>query len=206
MFIIIFNSIIKIFTKLLRLPVHLPNEQNIIFNMNDVQGALDRNLTRNTPLTGWFELNRSSPNARRFLYAEIPNNYVWNKSKKEWTERSRGGEKVITRIFNINPRQQELFYLRLLLLHVPGATCFEDLRSVNGIVHHTFKEACLSRNLLVDDTIWIRTLDEAIQFQMPAQLRRLFVTILSQNLITNPNELFEMYLFINIIIKIPIQK
>jgi hypothetical protein len=72
----------------------------------------------------------------------------------------------------------------------------EKVITRNGVLHHTFKAACLSRNLLVDDIIWIRTLDETIQFQMPAELRRLFVTILSQNLITNPNELFNRYLFI----------
>ena len=33
------------------------------------------------------------------------------------------------------------FCLRLLLLHVPGAISFEDLRTVHGITYPTIKEA-----------------------------------------------------------------
>ncbi len=34
----------------------------------------------------------------------------------------------------IHPTDIERYCLRLLLLHVPGAQCFEDIRTFNGIV------------------------------------------------------------------------
>ena len=46
------------------------------------------------------------------------------------------------------PRDHERFHLRLLLLHVPGATGYDDLKTVNGVVHNTFKEACVARGLI----------------------------------------------------------
>ena len=39
----------------------------------------------------------------------------------------------------------EMFYLRLLLLHVSGATCYDGLKMVDG------DEACIKRHLLTDD-------------------------------------------------------
>lgn len=45
----------------------------------------------------------------------------------------------------------ELFYLRCLLSHVPGAMSFEDLRTVDGVVLPTFVEAARALNLIVND-------------------------------------------------------
>ncbi|KZR99677.1 Uncharacterized protein APZ42_004364, partial [Daphnia magna] len=67
--------------------------------------------------------------------------------------------------------------LRLLIINVPGATSFENLRTVDGILHPTFKEAAIARNLLADDSVWERVMAEAIEFEMPVQLRQLFVNI-----------------------------
>ena len=43
------------------------------------------------------------------------------------------------------PLNPEKFYLRLLLLHIPGATCYD------GILVDSFREACIKRHLLTDD-------------------------------------------------------
>jgi hypothetical protein len=51
----------------------------------------------------------------------------------------------------VTPLAGEKFYFRLLLLHVKGATSFEDVRTFNGKVCETFKEACKERALLKDD-------------------------------------------------------
>ena len=42
----------------------------------------------------------------------------------------------------------ETFYLRLLLNHVQGATCFEDIKIVNGIYYDTYEEVARQRDLL----------------------------------------------------------
>ena len=85
---------------------------------------------------------------------------------------------VIGRMYTAAPNQGERFYLRLLLLHVPKATSFQDLRTVNGEVFDSFKAAALALELLEDDNVWIKCIEEAATVQMPAALRYLFTTLL----------------------------
>jgi hypothetical protein len=144
-------------------------------------------------LTAWFELNRTNLASRNLLYTEIPNQYVWKNDQRVWVERQRHQNNLLCRIYSISPRQGELFFLRVLLLHVRGAQSFEDLRSYNGVVYDTFKGACFARGLIEDDQLWLRTLEEAVTFQMPVQLRHLFVTILINANLINPREIFERF-------------
>ena len=87
--------------------------------------------------------------------------------------------------------QVERFCLRLLLINVKGATSYEHLRTVNGTVYPTFKDAAIAMNLLESDRTWEATLQEAAAFQMPFQLRQLFVDICLYCNPTNALHLFE---------------
>ncbi|KMQ84670.1 hypothetical protein RF55_17343 [Lasius niger] len=86
-------------------------------------------------------------------------------------------DKIISRLYTVSIKDIEKFYLRLLLLHVTGAKCFEDLRTVNGILYETFKDAAIARNLVETDDLWEKTMEEATESNMPAQLRELFAYI-----------------------------
>ncbi|XP_018574798.1 uncharacterized protein LOC108913690, partial [Anoplophora glabripennis] len=132
-----------------RLCVHLPTRQMVRFQPGFEIQALENNEI--TQLTAWFLLNQNDPDARQYLYTDIPYHYVWNNRTKRWTRRQRGANKIVTRMYSVSIRNQELYYLRLLLLHVPGASSYEELRALNGVIYDTFKEACQHRNLLADD-------------------------------------------------------
>ena len=54
-------------------------------------------------------------------------------------------------VINLNPHQSELYFMRLLLYHRPGALSFEDLRTIDGELQPTFQAACLKMGLLDDD-------------------------------------------------------
>jgi ATP-dependent DNA helicase PIF1 len=82
----------------------------------------------------------------------------------------------------------------LLLINVKGATSFEHLRTVNDIVFPSFKAAAIALNLLDDDRALEKTLEEAATFQMPVQLRQLFVDICLYCNQTNALQLFELNL------------
>ncbi|XP_023311823.1 uncharacterized protein LOC108913689 isoform X2 [Anoplophora glabripennis] len=159
-----------------RLCVHLPTRQMVRFQPGFEIQALENNEI--TQLTAWFLLNQNDPDARQYLYTDIPYHYVWNSRTKRWTRRQRGANKIVTRMYSVSIRNQELYYLRLLLLHVPGAISYEELRTLNGVIYDTFKEACQHRNLLADDVEWKRTLREACSRDMPYQLRSMFAFIL----------------------------
>src|SRR6266542_1566298 len=73
----------------------------------------------------------------------------------------------------------ERFYLRLLLNHVQGATCFEDVKIVNGIYYDTYEEAARQCGLLDEQNNEIdNCLKEAVNYKMPSKLRQLFASIL----------------------------
>ena len=106
----------------IRLGLHIENEQELIVNAENIDTNL---ITKNSMLMGWMELNKIDRRARKYFYHEIPQHYVWKtKDGGQWTERERGTEKTLSRMFTISPKQIELFNLRILLLHIPGKYYF----------------------------------------------------------------------------------
>src|SRR5581483_4734651 len=93
----------------------------------------------------------------------------------------------------VQPSEGERYYLRTLLTHVKGATSFDDLKSVNGYLYETFKEACIHLGLLQNDTEWVTCLYEASQIKTGRQLRHLFAMILLHCQPTAPEKLWNSY-------------
>ena len=176
---------------IIRLPVHLPGQQPVYFKKGQHATALQRAENQDTQLTAFFKLN--DLHHTEHCYPDVVRHYVWKDSSKSWVPRKKGAEKVIARMYFVNPRDMEKYCLRLLLLHIQGPTSFEYLRTVDGITLATFKEACIIRNLLADDTEWERVMAEATAFQMPSQLRALFATICVHCEPTNPVQLWETH-------------
>ncbi|XP_075512261.1 uncharacterized protein LOC142547728 [Primulina tabacum] len=159
------------------LALHLPNKQCITFWRNqNLENVIQHELTSKTMLTEFFHMCSINSKARSYLYAEFPEHYVWDKRNKCWYERKK--VKVIGRINGANPTEGERYYLRLLLNHVRGPTSFIYLLTVNGKICFTFKEAAQRKGLLESDQSNFECLNEAMSFQMPYALRRLFATIL----------------------------
>ena len=65
----------------------------------------------------------------------------------------------------------------MLLLHVLGATSFEELKTVGGQTGDFLREAYKLRYLLDNDSKWKNTITEASNFRMPRKLQALFATI-----------------------------
>ena len=169
--------------------MHLPHLQSVFFQPGEEEAAIERSTE--TTLTAWFHLNAVDEDSRQWLYAEIPNHYVLK--DKKWRPRKRGGDQVISRMYSVSPKDVERFHKRLLLLHVIRANSYEDLRTVNGYLADTFKEACRLRNLLDDDQEWRRCLQEAAMAQMPSQMRLLFVTLCVFCDVANPLDLWNEF-------------
>ena len=160
------------------LDLHLPNQQTIYFNEigNLEEVALNTRLSK---LHAWFLLNRNDNAARTLTYLEIINKYRWDPVNHIWKGRT---EKLrfptIGRLPQVFPKDIERFYLRLLLQHVRGSISFEDIRTVNKTEYKTFADAARARGLAQDDSEWDNCLKDGSLFQMPNQLRTLFVIIL----------------------------
>lgn len=143
-----------------------------------------RNTVNESMFLGWFEANKKYPYARTLLYSDFLNKFVWRSGNREWTPRKQGF--VIGRLRFIPLCSSELYYLRLLLNIIPGATCFEDLRSVNGVQYATFRDACYALGLLDDGKEYINGIIEASDYASASALRGLFVTLLSSDSICCP--------------------
>lgn len=63
----------------IRLPVHLPQEQHVYFTNDNASEALLRAQSRCTELMAWFNLNKN-PSTK--TYPGTPLHYVWDKSHK----------------------------------------------------------------------------------------------------------------------------
>ncbi|KAF0297588.1 hypothetical protein FJT64_004932 [Amphibalanus amphitrite] len=166
----------------LALQVHLEDHQLIFFQPGEERQAV-AGEPRHTQLTAWMTYNRASagedPECLRALYPDFPQKYRWDAGQKRWhRRRNMQAAPTIGRVVSLTPRHGDVFYLRVLLHHVPGATTFAELRTVDGQVCGTHQEACRRRGLLLDDQEWAETLAEAVRTQRPGQLRQLFVVLL----------------------------
>ncbi|KYM96549.1 ATP-dependent DNA helicase PIF1 [Cyphomyrmex costatus] len=183
---------------IVRLPIHLPNEQSVIIENEAIEEAVTSALNQATMLIDYFSLNSRDEEAKQYLYVEIPRYYIFKKEKingrnvSRWTKR-KSHFNCIGRMYSVSPTQIELFHLRLLLLTVKGATSFNDLRTVNGEVYQSFSAACLALGLIEDDEEWKRAMTEAVGWMMPRQLRKLFVRILLHCQPLHPEELWENF-------------
>lgn len=161
--------------------MHLPGYHFVTFDPDEPQEQILARVTgEKTTLTAFFRANANpqmAPIAQQLTYQEFPQKFVYNEGDKEWHIRKKGF--ALGRMYFVPPSaSDERFYLRTLLTVVKGPTSFENLRTFGGLLHPTFREACLARGLLEDDGEWRQCLLEASAMQTGEQLRNLFVTLL----------------------------
>ena len=129
--------------KVERLPIHLPNQQNVTFRDDegeDITIILEK--SSHTKLTRYFEICKENQDhlfIANLRYIDFPKHFIWQNGN--WQERKKGGEKVISRMYMCSPRDKERFFLRILLTQIHGATSYENIRTINGILYDTFEEA-----------------------------------------------------------------
>ncbi|CAG8701673.1 22817_t:CDS:2 [Cetraspora pellucida] len=95
---------------IIRLPIYLLQKHNVYFTAENKLEILRNALNQTTMLTAWFDLNKEDSNAKMISYHDI-----------------------LLRMYSVFPSDIKCFWLRLLLLHTPGALGFKDLKTVNDI-------------------------------------------------------------------------
>ncbi|KAK2981069.1 hypothetical protein RJ640_003011 [Escallonia rubra] len=139
----------------------------------------------------WMKANDKYEFAKNLTYSQFPEYFVWDRDALEWVPRKR--RNCIGRMVYVHPTSSELFYLIMLLSVVRGPTCYEELRTVNGLVYKNYRQAWYHSGLLDDDGEWHDALSDAARFQSGRQLRDLFVTMLLFCEIAEPLELWNMH-------------
>ena len=194
-------SIHERFPTVMHLSVHLENGQRAYFTEDNLHDRV--NEPPNTTLTAFFLLCQQDNFAKTLLYCEVPKYYTWEASRKVFKRRILGAAALgnddvrrtgaLGRVYTVHPNNFECFFLRLLLHTVKGPTSFEDLRTFNGQVCATCREACQIRGLLEDDAHWDATMLEAAAVHSATRLRNLFAILLTTCGLSNPGQLRESH-------------
>ncbi|KAM0834024.1 hypothetical protein ACQ4PT_063881 [Festuca glaucescens] len=175
-----------------RLVVHLLGKHVVRFRaLANLPALVNNSLLQKTMVTEWFVANARHASARSLTYYDFPTRWSWVAESKKWVRRKRSDK--IGRVYYVHPSTGELYYLRMLLMLVKGAKCYADVRTYNGTVYGSFKDACTARGLLGDDTEWYYAFDEALEWGIGNQLRQLFVTMILYCGVLDENVFFEKY-------------
>ena len=156
---------------------------------DDLKKLMTNPNIQKTMLTEWFTANQQYEKAHELTYCEFPTKWTWDQTNRKWNERKHGFK--IGRLYYVNPAEGERFYLRMLLMVVKGAKSYNDIKTYNGVVYNTFKDACSARGLLNNDNEWYQTFKEATTWSSSFQLRQLFVTMLLYCNIQDEMKFFE---------------
>ena len=168
----------------------MEGEQSVTFKDGDlITDLLDKYTIAETKFLKWMEFNKNHPEAGKYLYAEFPRHYVWDKAVKSWKDRKMFNNKV-GRIYHGPIKTGPLYYMRIMLNHVRGTTCFEDIRTVNGVVYPSYRDACYSLGLLEGDKEYIHAIREVSFWGSDRFLRHLFSMLLQSDSMSRPSHVW----------------
>jgi hypothetical protein len=195
-----------------RLDLHDKDKQSVVFDPDELDNA-EEPTSKTSSLMAFFSLcskhktdfdngklfldspasqKRQIPNPNTLTYINLPQHYRWMKSTQTWIPRTNQTIQL-GRLPWISPTQNELYYLRCLLVHVPGPNSFSDLLSFNKVQYSSYRDATFARGLIQDDKESEESLLAASDFHMPFQLRRLFAAIIIYNNPSDPLRLWNKY-------------
>ncbi|KAG2215864.1 hypothetical protein INT45_004467 [Circinella minor] len=96
-------------------------------------------------------------------------------------------------MYAVSLSQVEKYYLRLLLYHVPRATSFNELKTIENKLMPSFQAAARRRRLLTGQQEWEDCLEQASSYQLSVALRQLFSVILTYCSPEDPHALWMAY-------------
>ncbi|XP_069968648.1 uncharacterized protein [Bactrocera oleae] len=186
---------------IVHLAVHLENGQRVYFTEANVAQRAER--PPSTTLTSFFAMCEADLFAATLMYVEMPKYYTRNQSTKKFQRRKQGtpvpdwqhlfSADALGRMYTVHPRNDECFYLRLLLVNVRGPKPFTHLKTVNGHQCQTYREACQLLGLLENDSHWDLTLADSVVSSNAYQIRTLFAIIITTCFPSQPIQLWNKY-------------
>ncbi|XP_046393620.1 uncharacterized protein LOC124161349 [Ischnura elegans] len=166
----------------LNLPIHLPQQDNVIFRPGQEREALQRSKSKLT-----LYLNRpEDPEFTPLTLIDFYEQYVVDTTAKPGSipfddgnhfihKRQRGSS--VARLRWLSPTLGELFFLRMLLARFPCRS-YEELRTVDAVTYGSFQEAAMARGLLDELDEYGHALEEAASFKTGRALRQLFFAVI----------------------------
>ena len=197
-----------------RFSIHLKNQQRTIINSDDsitIQQLFDSEKFRKIMLIEYFAINRLAlecenndqsfsfvvrkknknivVNSREIFYQDISKYFIWNKKNKTWIMRKK--RKCVNRMYYMNFKFDDVFYLRLLFCNRKKIIFFENLKTIDMQISKisknemksrffNYKQICVKLDLIDDDDEWNVVMIEITEFDTTTMFKKLFVTILTE--------------------------
>lgn len=182
-------------TAVQRLSFHDKGKQPAYFDPKaQIDEVLERISNEDSMFLAWLTLNRkdavgkNGKRARELLYSQIPAYFIWDGMNKQWKKRSKGFS--LGRINYVPRKMEDEYYLRVLLNLVRGPMSYDDIKTFNGVVYPSYKEACFARGILDDDQVFIDGLHEAAQFCFGDYLRNFFAMLILSESLARPEHVW----------------
>ncbi len=175
-----------------RLAMHELGMHQVMYNESaSIFETINSKQNQKTMFTEYFQANFDYPLARKVTYMDFPYVFTWTNGTKKWTIRQR--RCCVGRLYFFNPSTGERYFLRKLLTKIKGSVSFKVLRTINSVVHDTFKSACIALGLYDSDDEWNACLGETVVMQIGAQLQSLFMTILAFGVLGESRMFWDKY-------------
>jgi hypothetical protein len=173
-----------------RLTFHDEGKQSIVFKDSSyLSNVLKYNKDKQTMFMAWMDSNADYPHGRHLTYGQYPSMFTYDSDGKFWKPRQRGC--AVGRLTYIPHSHRDLYYLRLLLNVQVGCQSFEDLKTVNGHIYDSYREACRALRLLEDDLEFINAIIEVSELGSDISLRQMFANLLMSNSMSDPLNVWE---------------
>ena len=98
---------------------------------------------------------------------------------------------AIGRINHVPPKIDDAYHFRILINNIRGPKGFDDIKTVEGVVHQTYRDACYALDLLDDDKEYINGIEEANFWCSPKYVRKSFVIMLISESLSSPVVVWE---------------
>lgn len=201
------------------LEVHLEDHCMVSFQEGEEHSTANREQA-GTKLTEWSVAYQKHPGAHHIPFDQFPRYFTLKNSSKRWKQPAclcqclvsrrqptsssaapaadrydfnGSGADITGSIYAASSQKGELYHLPLLLTQPAGATCFENLRTLDGHQCGSSREACVKKDLLADYSEWKRALRQIFRCSF-LPLSHLLATILLQCEPPDPRNPWEQHL------------
>ncbi|XP_074352461.1 uncharacterized protein LOC141691590 [Apium graveolens] len=144
-----------------RLYVLMEDEKCVLFKPHDDLGdVVERAKIRFTKLEGWFEANKSFPEARQYTYEEFPTYFTWKADLCKWKARERG--QVSSKLVIVQQNSSLKLYDTFNLLIFSLIMIYKYIAEIEKLFNDVGKSLKDYNSMPFPDDIFIHGLDNRL--------------------------------------------
>ncbi|TKR69683.1 hypothetical protein L596_021811 [Steinernema carpocapsae] len=166
--------------------IHEPDGETLVIPKHQEEEVLHRLREDHNEipsmLKAWFHINCHPPSEhirtllQELTFRDMPKYFTYKRPK--WIFKQRTNEdRIVCRVESVHPRYLEKFAIRLLAMNKKFVRNFDELKTVDGELCPTFVDAARKMGLMTNEREWHLTMEDAIQTEMPINIRRLFASL-----------------------------